>query len=110
MEENIALELKDVSVAYGAEPTVHNVSMKFKKNQVSALIGASGSGKSTLLRSINRMNDGIANVTGKFSFMTSTLTNPRLTSTRSAKRSGWSFSSRPRSRCRFTKTSSTACV
>ena len=33
MEENIALELKDVSVAYGAEPTVHNVSMKFKKNQ-----------------------------------------------------------------------------
>lgn len=31
MEENIALELKDVSVAYGAEPTVHNVSMKFKK-------------------------------------------------------------------------------
>lgn len=39
MEENIALELKDVSVAYGVEPTVHNVSMKFKKNQVLALLG-----------------------------------------------------------------------
>ncbi|MEK1383165.1 phosphate ABC transporter ATP-binding protein [Limosilactobacillus fermentum] len=78
MEENIALELKDVSVAYGAEPTVHNVSMKFKKNQVSALIGASGSGKSTLLRSINRMNDGIANVTGQILFHDVDINQPKV--------------------------------
>lgn len=78
MEENIALELKDVSVAYGVEPTVHNVSMKFKKNQVSALIGASGSGKSTLLRSINRMNDGIANVTGQILFHDVDINQPKV--------------------------------
>lgn len=63
-----ALELKNVSVAYGDKPIVHQVSMEFPKHQISALIGASGSGKSTLLRSINRMNDGLARVTGEIIF------------------------------------------
>ncbi len=78
MEDNIALELKNVSVAYGAEPTVRNVSMKFKKNQISALIGASGSGKSTLLRSINRMNDGLATVTGQILFHDVDINRPKV--------------------------------
>lgn len=78
MEDNIALELKDVSVAYGTEPTVRNVSMKFKKNQISALIGASGSGKSTLLRSINRMNDGLATVTGQILFHDVDINRPKV--------------------------------
>ncbi|KRM02327.1 phosphate ABC transporter ATP-binding protein [Limosilactobacillus gastricus] len=67
MQES-ALELKSVSVAYGDKPIVHQVSMEFPKHQISALIGASGSGKSTLLRSINRMNDGLASVTGQIIF------------------------------------------
>ncbi len=38
-----------------------------KRTKITALIGPSGCGKSTYLRSLNRMNDGIANsrVTGK---------------------------------------------
>lgn len=68
MADEIALELKQVQVSYGDHHVVHDVSMKFPKNQVSALIGASGSGKSTLIRSLNRMNDGIATVTGEINF------------------------------------------
>ncbi|MEC3859546.1 ATP-binding cassette domain-containing protein [Bacillus sp. WOD8 KX774193] len=42
------------------------------------MIGASGSGKSTLLRSINRMNDGIANVTGQILFHDVDINQPKV--------------------------------
>jgi phosphate transport system ATP-binding protein len=50
-------ELKDVSVHYGANPAVKNVTMDIYRNNITALIGPSGCGKSTLLRCLNRMND-----------------------------------------------------
>ena len=44
--------------------------LEFEKNKITALIGPSGCGKSTYLRSLNRMNDGIANtkITGKIMY------------------------------------------
>ena len=64
----IALAVQNVAVAYGEKPVVTDVNMEFPAHQITALIGASGSGKSTLLRSLNRMNDEIATVTGQINF------------------------------------------
>ena len=64
----IALAVQNVAVAYGEKPVVTDVNMEFPAHQITVLIGASGSGKSTLLRSLNRMNDEIATVTGQINF------------------------------------------
>jgi phosphate transport system ATP-binding protein len=53
-------ELKDLSVHYGDNPAVKNISMDIHKHSVTALIGPSGCGKSTLIRCLNRMNDLVA--------------------------------------------------
>ena len=66
--KKIALAVQNVAVAYGEKPVVTDVNMEFPAHQITALIGASGSGKSTLLRSLNRMNDEIATVTGQINF------------------------------------------
>lgn len=42
---------------YNDFKALEDISIEFKKNQVSALIGPSGCGKSTFLRCLNRMND-----------------------------------------------------
>jgi phosphate transport system ATP-binding protein len=50
-------ELENVSVSYGANIAVREVTMPIHRNEITALIGPSGCGKSTLLRCLNRMND-----------------------------------------------------
>jgi phosphate transport system ATP-binding protein len=64
------LEARDLSVAYGGNTAITNVSLQVPKNSVVSLIGPSGCGKSTLLRCFNRMNDLIpsASVKGSVSF------------------------------------------
>ncbi|MGH8298398.1 MAG: phosphate ABC transporter ATP-binding protein PstB [Steroidobacteraceae bacterium] len=56
----------DVSVFYGANQALKNVTVDIARRQVLAAIGPSGCGKSTFLRCLNRMNDTIpgARVTG----------------------------------------------
>jgi phosphate transport system ATP-binding protein len=53
----VAIEIRNVGVAYGDNQVVHDVSMDIPARQVTALIGPSGCGKTTLLRCLNRMND-----------------------------------------------------
>ena len=48
---------KKLDFYYGDFQALHNISLDFHINQVTALIGPSGCGKSTLLRCLNRMND-----------------------------------------------------
>ena len=55
--DEIAIDIKNVCLWYGAKQALFDVTMSVKKNSITALIGPSGCGKSTLLRSINRMND-----------------------------------------------------
>jgi phosphate transport system ATP-binding protein len=50
-------ELKDLSVHYGDNPAVKNITMDVFHKNITALIGPSGCGKSTLIRCLNRMND-----------------------------------------------------
>lgn len=63
----IALTTEHLKVFYGNKEALHDVSLKFPRYRISALIGPSGSSKSTYLRSLNRMNDTVegARVTGK---------------------------------------------
>ena len=56
-DHEATVAISDFNLWYGDFQALHNISVKFPKNKVTALIGASGCGKSTLLRSVNRMND-----------------------------------------------------
>ena len=56
-DEQRALEIKNLSLYYGEDRALHDISMSVPKHGVTAFIGPSGCGKSTLLRCINRMND-----------------------------------------------------
>lgn len=54
---DVVLETRHLNVFYGNFKAVHDVSLPFRRNKITALIGPSGCGKSTLLRALNRMND-----------------------------------------------------
>ena len=78
MENSVALEVKNLQVLYGDNHVVHDVSLKFPANKITAMIGASGSGKSTLLRSLNRMNDDLATVKGEINFHYLNINQPKV--------------------------------
>ncbi|MYD43935.1 MAG: phosphate ABC transporter ATP-binding protein PstB [Gammaproteobacteria bacterium] len=61
-DEDICIEVSDLSLAYGETAALTNISMQVVRQRVTALIGPSGCGKSTLLRCFNRMNDLIDSV------------------------------------------------
>lgn len=56
------IETTDVSLWYGASQALHDVSLSFEHNSITALIGPSGCGKSTFLKTLNRMNDLVPGV------------------------------------------------
>ncbi|WP_300405443.1 phosphate ABC transporter ATP-binding protein PstB [Nocardioides sp.] len=64
------IEAHSLNVFYGDFHAVHDVSLSFGKNEITALIGPSGCGKSTVLRCLNRMNDLVpsARVEGAVSY------------------------------------------
>ncbi|MBX7246178.1 MAG: phosphate ABC transporter ATP-binding protein PstB [Candidatus Sumerlaeaceae bacterium] len=62
MTDQSKISAQDLSIFYGANRAVKNVSMEIRENRVTALIGPSGCGKSTFLRALNRMNDIIPSV------------------------------------------------
>ena len=68
--EDLALELEDVSIYYGSYRAVTRIDLPIYKNKITAFIGSSGSGKSTVLRALNRMNDLVpsARVEGKVTY------------------------------------------
>jgi phosphate transport system ATP-binding protein len=51
------LDARDVSVWYGDDLAIRDITLPIYRNQITAIIGPSGSGKSTLLRCFNRMNE-----------------------------------------------------
>ena len=57
MEKKMKMASNDLDFYYGDFKALHNVSLDFYENEVTALIGPSGCGKSTFLRCLNRMND-----------------------------------------------------
>jgi phosphate transport system ATP-binding protein len=67
---NPVMEVYKLNVFYEDFHAVHDVSLTFGKNEITALIGPSGCGKSTVLRCLNRMNDLVAGarVEGKVTY------------------------------------------
>ncbi|CAI3493060.1 phosphate ABC transporter ATP-binding protein [Enterococcus cecorum] len=79
-QKDLALYTEDLHVWYGQNEAIKGVDMQFEKNKITALIGPSGCGKSTYLRSLNRMNDSIANtkVTGKIMYRGVDINSPQV--------------------------------
>lgn len=50
-----------LNLSYGEHHVLHDVTMKIRENEITALIGPSGCGKSTFLKTLNRMNDLVPN-------------------------------------------------
>ncbi len=59
--EQPKISARNVSVFYGANQAINDVSVDVDSDHVTAFIGPSGCGKSTLLRAFNRMNDTVPN-------------------------------------------------
>src|SRR5947208_1218004 len=51
------MKTEHVNFFYGKFQALHDVSLEFASNKVTALIGPSGCGKSTFLRMLNRINE-----------------------------------------------------
>ncbi|OEU55588.1 MAG: phosphate ABC transporter ATP-binding protein [Desulfobacterales bacterium C00003106] len=60
MDKTTKMTTRNMDFYYGDFHALHNISLDFGVNEVTALIGPSGCGKSTLLRCLNRMNDLIS--------------------------------------------------
>ncbi|MDR1398968.1 MAG: phosphate ABC transporter ATP-binding protein PstB [Treponema sp.] len=54
------ISITELQLYYGAYQALKNVNLSMSENEITAFIGPSGCGKSTLLKTINRMNDLIA--------------------------------------------------
>ena len=93
LNEEIALELRNLSVFYGSFQALDAISFDIPKRKVTALIGPSGCGKSTLLRCFNRMNDLIpsARMHGTIRFEGRNLLDPGIDSVNVRRRIGMVF-------------------
>ncbi len=58
----IVFDVDGLSVAYGSNVALRDVSLDIFSNLITAVIGPSGCGKSTFIRCLNRMNDLVADV------------------------------------------------
>ena len=54
-----AMRAKKLNANFGQTRAIHDVTLDFPTNEVTAIIGPSGCGKSTLLRCLNRMHETI---------------------------------------------------
>lgn len=64
------ITVENLSFWYGTTEALKNISIEIEEHSITALIGPSGCGKSTFLKTLDRMNDLVADtkVTGNISF------------------------------------------
>ncbi len=93
LNDQHAIELKDLNVYYGAFHAVLDVNMEIPNKKITAFIGPSGCGKSTVLRCINRMNDliAVARVKGEVLFRGYNLYDPDVDAVEVRRRIGMVF-------------------
>jgi phosphate transport system ATP-binding protein len=51
------MEVRDLTVHYGKESALRNLTLYIQSNEILSIIGPSNSGKTSFLRSLNRLND-----------------------------------------------------
>lgn len=56
------ISVKDLNLWYGNTQALKKISIEIQEKTITALIGPSGCGKSTFLKTLNRMNDLVADV------------------------------------------------
>lgn len=56
------ISVKKLCLWYGSHQALKDISIEIPKNSITALIGPSGCGKSTFLKTLNRMNDLVADL------------------------------------------------
>ena len=80
MSDTPKMTARHVTVHYGAKRAIDDVSIDVGTDEVTAFIGPSGCGKSTFLRTLNRMNDTVANarVTGEITLDGEDIYSPRM--------------------------------
>jgi phosphate transport system ATP-binding protein len=59
-ETAAAMSAVSLTLGYGTNTVLTDVTVDFRAGNITALLGPTGSGKSTLLRTLNRMNDKIS--------------------------------------------------
>ncbi len=93
VEADAVMDVRDVSVFYGAFRAVRGVNMPVQEHRITAMIGPSGCGKSTVLRSLNRMNDLIegARVEGSITYKGIDLYGPKVDPVEVRRRIGMVF-------------------
>jgi phosphate transport system ATP-binding protein len=91
--EEAVFQLQHVTVSYGGQPAVADITFDIYRHRITALIGPSGSGKSTLIRCLNRMNDLVpsASVEGRVLYHGEDLYGPRVDPVEVRKRIGMVF-------------------
>ncbi len=57
------LEINDIDISYGDNPTVKDFSLKLGEGQICSLVGESGSGKTTVIRAVLGLLPGAGKVT-----------------------------------------------
>ena len=77
-EKEKALETRDLNIFYGEKQALFDGNLQFERYKITSLIGASGSGKSTFLRSLNRMNEGVADVKGSILYRGIDINSPKI--------------------------------
>jgi phosphate transport system ATP-binding protein len=89
----VVFDVSALTVSYGGNPALLDVSLEVYKNFVTAFIGPSGCGKSTFIRCFNRMNDLIpsASVHGTIRYHGVDLYGPEVDPVEVRKRIGMVF-------------------
>jgi phosphate transport system ATP-binding protein len=89
----VVFDVSALTVSYGGNPALLDVSLEVYKNFVTAFIGPSGCGKSTFIRCFNRMNDLIpsASVDGTILYHGEDLYGPQVDAVEVRKRIGMVF-------------------
>lgn len=55
-----SIEVRELSVSYGVEPALRDVTLTIPRGCITAVVGPSGCGKSTFRNCLNRMTDLVA--------------------------------------------------
>ena len=89
----VVFDLEQLEIYYGSFRAVRDVTLKIRKNEITAFIGPSGCGKTTVLRSLNRMHDVTpgAHVRGKALFHGIDLYGPNVSATEVRRHIGMVF-------------------
>jgi phosphate transport system ATP-binding protein len=63
MEKTVKIRTENLSFSYDGRTILHDASIAFAENEISAIVGPSGSGKSTFLMTLNRLWETIPRCT-----------------------------------------------